>query len=250
MFHFKKIIAPFFFPVPLCIEILFLGLLLLWATRRQRLGKSLVTLGAVLLTVFSYVPAAEHLLKDLEYKYYPLKVKVNDVHWVVVLGSGASCDSNLPIANRIDPAGLFRLFEGVRLKNEYPQSKLLLSGGSNTPAKSAEQMAKIVLEMGIPQEDLVLETASLDTEDEALIVKSIVKNDGFILVTSASHMKRSMALFEREGMHPVPAPTDYLVKQDCPGGYPSMPGVRGLEQSTTAFYEYLGLAWLKLRGKI
>jgi hypothetical protein len=39
-------------------------------------------------------------------------------------------------------------------------------------------------------------------------------------------------------------------KQDCPGGYPSMPGISGLEQSTTAFYEYLGLAWLKLRSRI
>jgi uncharacterized SAM-binding protein YcdF (DUF218 family) len=175
---------------------------------------------------------------------------VSDVQWVVVLGSGASCDPNLPIANRIDPSGLFRLLEGVRLKKEYPQSKLLLSGGSNTLVKSAEQMAEIALEMGIPQEDLVLETASFDTEDQALLVKSIVKNDGFILVTSASHMPRSMALFEREGMHPIPAPSEYLVRQNCPGCYPQMPGVRGLEQSTAAFYEYLGLAWLKLRGKI
>ncbi|MGA2401163.1 MAG: ElyC/SanA/YdcF family protein [Syntrophobacteraceae bacterium] len=250
MYHFKKIIAPFLFPVPLCIEILFLGLLLLWATRRQRLGKSLVTLGAVLLTVFSYAPAAQYLLKDLEYKYYPLKVRVSDVHWVVVLGSGVLCDSNLPIGNQIDSSGLFRLIEGVRLYGEYPGCKLLVSGGSTGPAKPADHMAGIALLMGVPKEDLVLEADSLDTEDEARIISSIVQGDRFILVTSASHMPRSMALFEKEGMHPVPAPSDYLVRQECPMGYPSMPGVVGLEQSTAAFYEYLGLAWLKLRGRI
>jgi uncharacterized SAM-binding protein YcdF (DUF218 family) len=250
MFPFKKIIASFLFPVPLCIEILFLGLLLLWASRRQRLGKSLVTLGAVLLAVFSYGPAAEHLLKGLEYKYYPLKVSVSDVRWVVVLGAGASCDSNLPIGNQIDPSGLFRLIEGVRLYMEYPGCKLLLSGGSTKPAKPADNMAGIALQMGVTKQDLVLETDSLDTEDEVRIISSIVKGDRFILVTSAAHMPRSMALFEREGIHPVPAPTDYLVKQHCPGVYLPMPGVHGLEQSTTAFYEYLGLAWMKLRSRI
>jgi len=53
MFVMKKIVALFFSPFCLCLEILVLGLFCLWATRRQRLGKVLVTLGTVLLLLLS-----------------------------------------------------------------------------------------------------------------------------------------------------------------------------------------------------
>ena len=43
MFLFKKIVAPFFFPLSICLEILFLGLFLLWFTRRQKTGKIIVS---------------------------------------------------------------------------------------------------------------------------------------------------------------------------------------------------------------
>ena len=49
MFVVKKIVTLFFYPLSLCLGILILGLWCLWATRRQRLGKGLVTLGTVLL---------------------------------------------------------------------------------------------------------------------------------------------------------------------------------------------------------
>jgi len=35
----------------------------------------------------------------------------------------------------------------------------------------------------------------------------------FILITSASHMARSMALFQSKGMNPIPAPTGYHVEK-------------------------------------
>ena len=46
-----------------------------------------------------------------------------------------------------------------------------------------------------------------------MVVKEIVGKDKFILVTSASHMLRAMALFRKQGMEPIPAPTDYMVKE-------------------------------------
>ena len=59
MFVVKKIVALFFYPVGLCLGILILGLFCLWATRRQRLGKVLVTLGTVLLLLLS---TSSHIL--------------------------------------------------------------------------------------------------------------------------------------------------------------------------------------------
>ena len=50
----KKIVAQFFYPVGFCLTLLILETIFcLWATRRQRLGKVLVTLSTVLLLLGS-----------------------------------------------------------------------------------------------------------------------------------------------------------------------------------------------------
>ncbi len=70
-----------------------------------------------------------------------------------------------------------------------------------------------VREWDVKSEDIVLETKATDTKDHPIYVKKIVGKDRFILVTSASHMPRAMALFRKHGMEPIAAPTDYMVKE-------------------------------------
>lgn len=71
MFLLKKIISPFLFPVPLCLEILLLGLFLLWFTRKQKIGRMVVSMGVVLLVILSYGLFSNILLESFEYKYHP-----------------------------------------------------------------------------------------------------------------------------------------------------------------------------------
>jgi uncharacterized SAM-binding protein YcdF (DUF218 family) len=66
MFLLKKIVAAFLYPVSLGLEILILGLFFLWATRSQRLGKILVTLGTFFLLLLSLPFIASQLLAPLE----------------------------------------------------------------------------------------------------------------------------------------------------------------------------------------
>jgi uncharacterized SAM-binding protein YcdF (DUF218 family) len=65
MFLFKKIVAPFFFPLSICLEILFLGLFILWFTRRQKAGKLIIFLGTVVLLMISCVNISDMLLQQL-----------------------------------------------------------------------------------------------------------------------------------------------------------------------------------------
>ncbi len=69
MFVVKKIVTLFFYPLSLCLGILILGLWCLWATRRQRLGKGLVTLGTVLLLAVEF---AMHILRVIDSPGTPL----------------------------------------------------------------------------------------------------------------------------------------------------------------------------------
>jgi uncharacterized SAM-binding protein YcdF (DUF218 family) len=254
MFLFKKIVAPLFFPVTLTLGILLLGVFLLSLTRRQKIGKIVVLIGIIFLGMLSYDAVSDKLLQPLEYQYPPLLSlqNIQNIKWIVVLGGGHISDPKLPITSQISNASLVRLVEAILIHNRLPKSKLILSGGSPfEKISNAQVLAEVAIAIGVKKEDLILEDISKDTEDESRLIQEIVGQGQFILVTSSSHMPRSIALFKRLGMHPIPAPTDYLVKESqemSPGMF--YPSVSGLCKTERAFYEYLGMAWAKLRGRI
>lgn len=252
MFVLKKICSAFLFPLPLCLEIGALGLILLWFTRRKTLGKTLCTLSFLLIFMISTGPFSKWILKPLEREFSIFDLKTHpSVEWVVVLGGGLTSDPTLSTTNQLSTSSVLRLLEGLRLHKALPKSKLLLSGGRVfDPVPEAEAMKRLALDWGILPENIVLETDSKDTDDEAKIIHGMIGETSFALVTSAYHMKRSMALFEKRGMHPIPAPCDYWIK-DKQTKHPNFLVPSGLcvIQSEKAVKEYLGLIWAKLRGQ-
>ncbi len=254
MFLFKKILAPFLFPLSLCSAILVVGLILLWFTRRQRAGKIFISVGVLFLLTLSYGVLFEMPLASLEYRYLALKDpgEYNRVKWVVVLGGGHVSDPRLPVTGQISKTSLMRLVEGIRIYKKIPQSKLILSGGPGfDPVPNARIMADIALILGIEEKDIVSEETSQDTRAEALQIKKLVKNDDFILVTTAAHMPRAMALFKKVDLNPIPAPIDYAIRQSPTTSPMSFfPHSSRIAQAENLWHEYLGLAWAKLRGQI
>ena len=214
----------------------------------------MVCLGIVLLVLFSYTPFPDISLKSLEYRYAPLidVSQFSDIKWVVVLGGGHHSDFKLPATSQLSESSLSRLVEGVRIHKLLPESCLVLSGGSVfDPVPEAKVMARAAEVMGIGGNKIILEQLSRNTADQARFIHEIVGDEKFILVTSASHMPRSMALFQKSGMRPIPAPTDYWVKKRQRTGpgvfFPSADSFRKMER---VFYEYLGLGWARLSGQI
>lgn len=222
MFILRNIISGFLLPLPLSFLLSFLGLYLLWFTAKQKAGKILVSVGFVILVLFSYSFISDKLLRPLERKYStfetktPLEAPETDggpaIKFVVVLGGGHISDPALPLISQIGKGSLVRLIEGIRIYRKYPGSRLLLSGGGVLDKVSeAEVMARVAREIGVPERDMVLESKSENTREEALFIKSIVGNGPFVLVTTASHIPRSMALFEKLGMGPIASPVGHSI---------------------------------------
>ncbi|MEW6378906.1 MAG: envelope biogenesis factor ElyC [bacterium] len=258
LFILKKIISQLLFPVFLILELSLIGLFLLWFTRRQRAGKILVTIGLLLMLVLSFGGVSNRLLKPLERKYEPYKLGSSSpsgsgqpIKFIVVLGSGHYSDPNIPITSQLDEDALVRLVEGIRIYRKHAGSKLILSGGQLfDPVSHAQVLADVAQELGVSERDIILESQSKDTWDEAMLIKPIVRQDRFILVTSASHMPRSMAMFKRLGMNPVPAPAGHLAKDAqmlSVGTF--FPKAGNLRKAERVFYEYLGITWARLRGQ-
>jgi uncharacterized SAM-binding protein YcdF (DUF218 family) len=251
MFLFQKIIGPLFFPVTIVFLLLVFGLLFLILSRKKRIGMVFILIGVFLLGMLSYEPVAESLLKPLEGSYMPLVNPGNleDVRWIVILGGGHTSDRRLSVTSRLSDLSLFRLIEGIRLHRELPKTKLILSGGRVfDPVSEARGMAEVAFALGVEKENLVLEEASKDTSEQARFMLGMIKQERFILVTSAAHMPRAMVLFRKLGLHPIPAPTDYQVKEGR--GMPPKrfyPTADGLMKSQRAFYEYSALAWTRIK---
>jgi len=169
-----------------------------------------------------------------------------------VLGGGSSADEGLPAAMRLSEGSLARLVEGIRLQRQLPGSRLLLSGGSVFGSDpDAHTMRALAVGLGVDPASIVLDAASPDTETQAEAVRAQLGTEEFFLVTSASHMRRSVALFRKAGTNPIPAPTHFLVQEGRllgPGDF--FPSSGGLRRVEAAAYEYLGLAWAKIRGRV
>jgi uncharacterized SAM-binding protein YcdF (DUF218 family) len=260
MFFLKKLIAPLLFPLPVCVMLLLAGLFLLWFTRRQRAGKIFATVGVVLLLIMSYPPLPDFFLRRIEQRYQPFEMSLHaerpapdtlaNVKWIVVLGGGHTSDPKVPASSNLYSGTLYRLVEAVELHRRLPGTRLLLSGSAIWRNDSeAAAMARTAEGLGVERQNMVLEEQANDTEEQARLIKNIVGTDAFILVTTASHMPRAVALFSKQGMTPTPAPTDYKIVEAeyVPRDYYPNPG--NLHKSEVVVYETLGLLWSKLRGK-
>ena len=260
MFLFKKIISPFFLPIPLCLTISFVGLFLILFTKRQKTGKLLISVGLCTLAILSYNPIPNYFIAQLEHQHHaytsgiPVGGAVPEHHpvkYVVVLAGGIGYDSKIPITSLLSDLTLIRVIEGILIYRENPDSKLVLSGGGGSELyPEAAGMADLAKAIGVDEDDIVIESDSRDTKDQARLIKTIVGDKPFILVTSASHMPRSMALFKKLGMDPIPAPADYLVIKEEIDTNSFFPGSRALRKSEIAVHEYLGMVWARLRGQI
>ncbi|MHC4321194.1 MAG: YdcF family protein, partial [Planctomycetota bacterium] len=157
-----------------------------------------------------------------------------------------------PPISQIGKSSLVRLIEGIRIYRKYPGAKLLLSGGAVfDPVSEAEMMARVAREIGVPERDIILESKSKDTRDEALFIKPIVGNEPFVLVTSASHIPRSMNLFKKLGMNPIPSPIGHSVKDEQELSLSSFfPSTGNIRKAELAIHEYIGTIWSKFRGQM
>jgi uncharacterized SAM-binding protein YcdF (DUF218 family) len=268
LFLLKKIVSYTLNPMTLILLFLVLGILMLWQKKYKKAGLWLIFLGVLSYVFAGFGLVGNSLLKGLENKYPPLLDfptsagpasaegqrlwPAGGAKWVVVLGAGMTSDPKIPLTSQLTEGSAIRTIEGIRIWRLIKGSKLVFSGGAVFNIQSeASGMAGLARQLGVPDSVMILEDKSLDTDDQARLVKEMVKGDTIILVTSAAHIHRSVSLFQKQGMALIPAPTHYLIK-DEPKFKPSrlFPNSGNIMAAETLFHEYLGLAWSKLRGRI
>lgn len=261
MYIFKKLVSRLFFPVPLCVELLLAGLILLLFTRRQRLAKALLISGTLLLLLLGYPALSGRLIAPIESAWPPLAPQgaespelatLGPEVCIVVLGQGLSSALWLPPTGRVNDILLGRLIEAVRLHRLLPGSRIIVSLSGPAPAEEKVAFLNAFADtVGLPAQDFELIADAVDTEQEVLQAKERAGDRALIVVSDASHIPRAMRIFRRHGLDPVPAPCNYAFKPDATPGPVNpaalYPNSDGLSLAERAVYEYLGLKWERLR---
>lgn len=270
LFVLKKAFSRLLFPLPLTLLIMIVGLVLCRHPQRRRIGMALTTGALLLLFLFSSEVIGVALLKPLEDRYpsfgpaQAAQVTPEEVRYIVVFAGCVRAFEEYPITRQVGGAPLERLVEGIRLYHLYPDSMLVLSGGLNCDQDAPVEALtnyRFAAEMGVPPERIIIERASLDTEDQVrllseMLFSKMAAGERLILVTSAAHMPRSMLLFRRQGLEPIPAPTDHrtglygIFRRQSIGAESFYPNAGSLQKTENAIYEYLGLLWARLSGKL
>ena len=254
MMHFTRFAAEILSPIALCFIFSLLALLAM-LFRRRLLAGGLLTLVVGLYLVCGYGWMVRDQILARESVYPPIGNERLQVlqqappGYVVVLGSGHVSDARLPVTGQIGGTSLARLAEGIRLQRLLPGAKLVVTGGAvGDPVANARVVAAVAESLGVAGEQLVVEDRPLDTVEEARYLFPVLQQEPFILVTSALHMPRAMAIFEKLGMRPLAAPTDFVIKVSAvapPGSY--LPSLANFDLSRRILYEWLGDVWSRVR---
>lgn len=259
LFSLKKLVTLLFLPLSFSILAGSIGLVLVWRKRTERIGRWLLTLAVLSLVVFSNKGVALVLLSPLETRYaaVPEARSTDDLppalqacHAVVVLGGGHGDAPSLSRVNQLSTAALARVAEAIRIWRLLPNASYIVSGHHIRNLSHAQVLGEAAVSLGVPPGRIVRLDDPRDTEDE---INELVRRYGrtpVAIVTSSWHMPRVMELSRSAGLNAVPCPCDYILKPGADRGWALLAWDLGaLERSTKAIHEYLGLLWLKFRGK-
>jgi len=251
LFYLKKIISFFIMPYGFAITLLLLSIIA-FKKGSKRVYFWLTAISFIVLFISSYRYITNTLLYPIEHSKIslPYKIDSKSIKYIHILGSGYSDDTTLPISSRLSESGLKRVLEGYFQYKKYPHSKLIITGYRyiNTNVTYTQVAVELLQKLGVPRGDIIATDKTKDTEEEAKFAHSIVGEQNYILVTSASHMKRALYIMMKYNLHPIPIKTDYHSSKK--NHLLIFPNPMAMRDSQTALHEYIGLLWYKIKDII
>jgi uncharacterized SAM-binding protein YcdF (DUF218 family) len=246
-FLLKKIILYLFYPSTLIfLFLLAVSIYVLLGKRRGR--RRFLLFLAIFLYYLSTTPFLPYfLLKNLEKDYpIPSEEELSKIKNLVVLTGRIYGDPGLSLEERFSRETLIRFLVALEIKKKYPEKKLWIVGGS-FEGKGAGYLQELAEKWGVKVEAL---DTPLDTLRSAKEVKKIIPpGEPFYLLTSAYHLPRAIFLFKKEGLNPLPYPTNYNYPLCKPSRFflYIFPHDLYLNLTNLAFQEYLALTYYKIK---
>jgi uncharacterized SAM-binding protein YcdF (DUF218 family) len=138
--------------------------------------------------------------------------------------------------------------------------KILISGGSGRilmeDEPEANKYKKVMIMMGVDAEDIIIENETRNTYESAVAVKPMldsmqINGDNCVLITSAFHLRRSLACYRKAGLNLDHFSTDFY---SHPREYNLdsfiVPKIESMLIWQKLFKEWIGFAAYKAAGYV
>jgi len=246
---------------PLMIWVITLGFLV-FLYRRKKSSLRRIVLGVFL--VFSLMlssplalylasqPLENFALKQFKYADASMRngIPCSEYQGVIALG-GVIPNADFDEVRGIQlSAGAERVTEPVRLQKLCPDFTLVYTsfGKEIEDGVGESELARdFWIGLGVPKSKIIIENGSTNTRENAIDTKKLLKGERkWLLVSSASHLKRACSTFVSAGVQVDPIPVDYLFSEAPPiwsfAPLSTVAGWRGV------MHEYVGGIYYSLKG--
>ena len=234
-----------------------LGAALLTVRRTAHWGRRCIVLFAVAYWMFSLPVVADGLASAMSAGMRPLDAQTAaDVRAIVVLDGGAErYEGGGEAIEQPNDSSALRALEATRVYSLARNATVVVTSGrfdGLVELRPGGALLDAVVAAGVPSERVVHDVHSPNTRAHAVNVGQLLRNRGvqrFALVTSATHIRRSVAAFRREGLDPIPSPAPMRsAHKRLPQWRRWLPERDSLLITEQAIYDLLGLTYYWARG--
>ena len=258
MFVIGKILDAMLHPLNWVALLLGLSLLSGLNARRTSLWGRRFALSAMALLLATGCQAVPYALiahLESQSREFSPDASLNDFAGVIILGG--AMESGQISAQHIQPGlndSAERMTAVLPIWRHNPQLKLVFTGGEGalfgTGPSEAQRARAFFASQGLPSDAVMLEDQSRSTWENAIFTARLPGIDPkkrWLLLTSAWHMPRSMATFQKAGWNVTPYPVDFRSDGQTPLHSFSISG--GADAWELYLHELVGLWSYRLLGR-
>jgi uncharacterized SAM-binding protein YcdF (DUF218 family) len=253
-FILSKVFAILIMPFTLIILIFIAGVVI----RNSKWKKRLIMTAFFSLLFFSNDFIANEFMLRWEIPAKPFN-SIRKFKLGIVL-TGATIEGLQPDDRVYFHRGADRVFHTVQLYKLGLIEKILISGGTGilTGAEEPEanKFQKVMVMMGVPGSDIIIENETRNTAESAIEVRKLIDQLGYksndcLLITSAFHMRRSLASYRKAGLSLESFSCDFYAHERS--FYPDgllIPQLDAMNKWHKLAKEWVGFAAYKIAGYI
>lgn len=245
-------------PYGLLFVLMGLSLLRLWFRRREARWRLVPpTLFFALLYLLSMPITGHFAMASLERMYWPRPVEeqLAGADALVVLSGYAYPSGGHRLKPELAHDTLYRCIHAVDLYRAGGPRPVVVTGGEVDPKSGdpplGEQMREFLTTLGVAPGDLIVESRSRNTHENAVECGKILRERKLrriVLITDAAHLRRAVRCYEREGLEVVASGCQFRsLKLDLSvlSFYPTPSAANGV---LVALHEWIGMIWYGWNG--
>lgn len=224
---------------------------------RRRWGLRLGWAALAVLIVQGWEPLPDALIRQLEARHPEVAASTPLAGYAGLVVLGGALEPAYVWQSHSQPAlneAAERMTAALPLLQQSPKLRLLFTGGDGQlfagSLTEAQRAARFFATMGVAPDRLLLESASRTTYENALFsarLPGVDPRQPWLLLTSAWHMPRAFASFQRAGWNVTPYPVDFRTGSATPWTEYSL--ADGARKWHLLLHEAVGLLAYRLSGR-